>query len=257
MNCFHHAAPSDEKLIGFALDGETFSKEAQSHLAQCEVCQQRIVHYQQSYASLISCCYRSQCPAGIELSLYAAGALSESERLHIANHVIHCPLCSTEVEDTYRFLRTPPVKFSMFSFPPLVPARRIFAMLVKQPEMQLALRNDEWESSWPRQYTSGSVDISLHLSHTNSGEHILLGVLTCTDPDEDVEALTGMLAELYTAPWPAGTTSEQRESLPSLWTQIDDMGNVVFKPVPIGEYVMVIHLPGCEIIVEGLVIDHS
>jgi hypothetical protein len=36
---------------------------------------------------------------------------------------------------------------------------------------------------------------------------------------------------------------------------VDDLGNIVFKPVPAGEYVMIVHLPGRELVVEGLTIE--
>ena len=37
--------------------------------------------------------------------------------------------------------------------------------------------------------------------------------------------------------------------------KIDDLGNVVFKAVSFGEYVMVVHLPTREVVVEGLSIQ--
>jgi len=36
---------------------------------------------------------------------------------------------------------------------------------------------------------------------------------------------------------------------------VDDMGNVIFKPIPAGNYVMVISLLGHEMIIEGLTIE--
>ena len=138
------------------------------------------------------------------------------------------------------------------SFDPSALVRRVFATLVKQPEMQLALRSDASESIWPRQYRAESVNLSLHLSRTSNGEHILLGLLTSTNPDEDVEALADVPTELFTSPW-----SADAQAAPLLRKEVDDMGSVVFTPVPAGEYVMVIHLPGREMIIEGLVIEHS
>jgi len=123
--------------------------------------------------------------------------------------------------------------------------------------MQLALRNDAQERSWPRHYQGEAVDLSLHLSHTSKGNLVLLGILTSADADESVEALTGVATELYAAPWPGETFSGQTEYPPLLQSQVDDMGNIVFKSVPVGEYFMVIHLPGREMIVEGLTIENN
>lgn len=257
MNCLHEAHLSEEKLIGFALDGEALPEDAQHHLEHCARCQQRIAHYQKSHDALVARFYRSQCPAGTDLSLYTMGLLRQKERQRIANHLVDCPLCSIEVEKTYSFIQSWPVPTSVLSpaRSPLV--RRIFAALVSQPQLQLSLRNDAREPPWPRHYQGEAVDLSLNFSHTSKGENVLIGVLTSAEADEDVAALTGIPAELYAAPWPGKTFSEQAGYLPLLCTQIDDMGNIVFKSVPVGEYFMVIHLPGREMIVEGLIIEND
>jgi hypothetical protein len=123
--------------------------------------------------------------------------------------------------------------------------------------MQFALRNDVQERPWPRHYQGEAVDLSLHLSHTSRGDLVLLGILTSADADESIETLTGVPAELYAAPWPGETFSGQVEYPPLLHSQVDDMGNIVFKSVPVGEYFMVIHLPDREMIVEGLTIENN
>jgi anti-sigma factor RsiW len=257
MDCLHDAAPSDEQLIGFALDGEALPEDAQEHLAHCTVCQQRIAHYQKSYTSLATHLYRSQCPPGMDLSLYAMDLLSPKERKRIANHVADCPLCSAEIEETYSFMQSWPAAVAVHSPARLPLVRRIFATLVPQPQMQFALRNDAQEQPWPRHYQGEAVGLSLHLSRTSRDELVLLGILTSTDADEDVEELTGVPAELYAAPWPGENFCGQAEYPPLQHSQVDDMGNIVFKSVPIGEYFMVIHLPGREMIVEGLTIENN
>lgn len=257
MDCLQDVAPSDEQLIGFVLDGEALTEDAQDHLAHCAVCQQRTAHYQKSYTSLVTHLYRSQCPTGMDLSLYAMDLLSQKEHQRIANHVADCPLCRTEIEETSSFMQSWPSKAATHSpsRPPLI--HRIFAALVPQPQMWLALRNDAQERSWPRHYQAETVDLSLHLSHTSRGDIVLLGILTSADADESVEALTGVAAELYAAPWPGETFSGQVECPPLQHSQVDDLGNIVFKSVPVGEYFMVIHLPGREMIVEGLTIENN
>lgn len=253
MDCLHDVAPSDEGLLGFVLDGEILSADAQSHLEHCAVCQRRMKQYQKGHASLLVRFYRSQCPTGTDLSLYAVDLLPQQERLHIANHLIECPLCKAEVEEARHFMQTRPTP--SFALPPLV--RRILATLVPQLEPRPALRNDGQPPSWPRQYRAETVDLSLHLSSTSGGEHVLLGILTCADPEEDAEDLAGASVELYAAPWSGGTSNSQPESLPLLRTSIDDMGSVVLSPIPVGTYVMVIHLPGREMIIEDLVIGQN
>src|ERR1700680_4513262 len=131
MDCLHDTAPTDEELIGFALDDEPLSPEAQGHLEQCEVCQQRLARYQQTNANLVARLYRSQCPSGTELSFYSGGGLLPEDRQRIASHLMDCPLCMAEVEETRRFLQAQSNEFPVPAFSPRALVRRIFATLVK------------------------------------------------------------------------------------------------------------------------------
>jgi hypothetical protein len=252
MDCLNSIAPTDEQLLAFALDGDTLSETTRNHLEQCQTCQRRLARYEQAYTYLLSHLYRSQCPSGEQLSLYCAGLLPDEDRINIANHVLDCPLCAIEVAETRSFLQEQDIELPVSSFSPRALARRIFATRVMRPQLQFAVRGDESEAAWPRQYKAESVDISLHLSRTSSGEHMLLGILTSTDLAESVEALEGIPAELYSAPWPPPENGDKTAATPLLRTQVDDLGNIVFRPVPAGEYVMVIYLPNRELVIEGL-----
>ncbi|HET8853514.1 MAG TPA: hypothetical protein VFN02_13410 [Ktedonobacteraceae bacterium] len=252
MDCLYPLAPDDEELLRFALDGEAVSEEVRRHLEQCTTCQQRLARYKKAHSFLVSHLYRSQCPSGTELSLYCAGFLPEDQRITIANHILDCPLCAAEAEDTRQFLAEtvdllPSDPLPLHALNGFV--RRIFATLVRQ-QAQLVVRGDTDPAAWPRQYRADSTDLSLHLSRASSGAFMLLGILT--DPRESIEAFKGTLAELYPA---AGGKNASRAEKPLLSEQVDDLGNIVFNAVPVGEYVMIVHLPGREMIVEGLTIE--
>jgi hypothetical protein len=255
MDCLNSIAPTDEELISFALDGEALSEEARTHLEQCETCQKRLADYEQINAYLVSHLYRSQCPTGEQLSFYCADLLPEDERMSIAKHVLDCPLCAAEVAETRKFLHVQDVELPSPSLTPRSLVRRIFATRVVRPQPQFAVRGEFSETSWPRQYKAESVDVSLHLSRTSSGEHMLLGILTSTNPVESVEALEGVPAELYRKPLPLAADDDRSSATPLLHTQVDDLGNLVFKPVPAGDYVMVIYLPDREMVIDGLTIE--
>lgn len=255
MDCLNSIAPTDEELISLALDEETLPEETNNHLQQCEICQQRLARYKQVNTYLLSHLYRSQCPSGEELSLYCADLLPADERVRIANHVKDCPLCTNEVTETRQFLRTLEVELPASSWSPRALLRPIFATRVIRTQPQFAVRGDNSEATWPRQYKAESVDLSLHLSLTSKGERMLLGILTSVDPTESVEALEGVSAELYIAPWPLATNGDKPGALPFLRTEVSDLGHIVFKPIPTGEYVMVIYLPHRELIIENLVIE--
>jgi hypothetical protein len=256
MDCLNSKAPTDEELISFALDDEALPAEANNHLQQCETCQKRLARYKQVNTYLLSHLYRSLCPSGEELSLYCADLMPEEDRIRIANHVLDCPLCTNEVAETRKFLRTLDVELPVSSFSPRALLRPIFATRVMRTQPQFAMRGgDTSETSWPRQYKAESVDLSLHLSFTSSGERMLLGILTSADPNESVDALEGVTAELYTAPGPLSTNGDKPTAPPLLHTQVDDLGHIVFKPVPNGQYVLIIYLPKRELVIEDITIE--
>src|SRR5258708_17554941 len=253
MDCQNSIAPTDEELLSFALDGEALPDAARTQLEQCATCQQRLARYEQASAYLISHLYRSQCPTGEQISLYCADLLPENERTRIATHVLECPLCAAEVEDTRRFLQVSDIELPVPSLSPRNLVRRIFATRVVRPQLQFAVRGDAPETTCPRQFKAESVDLSLHLSRTSSGEPMLLGILTSTDPAESVDALEGVPAELYNAPLPVNGDEPSAE--PLLRTQADDLGNIVFKPGSPGAYALITHLPNREMIIDGLTIE--
>ena len=263
MDCKDPIAPDDEKLLRFALDGEALSEETQDHIERCETCKQHLARYRQANTFLLSHLYRSECPTGEELSMYCAGYdyLPQEERIRIANHILDCPLCAVEAEETRKFLRVQDISLPVPTFSPRAIVRRIFATRVPRTQAQFVVRGERLEATWPRQYRAESVDLSLHLSRTSTGEFMLLGILTSADPAESVEAFEGIAAELYVAPGPVensstnGTGSKKAAVSPLLSTSVDNLGNIVFKPVPTGEYVMIVHLPGRELVVEGLGIE--
>ena len=94
---------------------------------------------------------------------------------------------------------------------------------------------------------------------------MLLGIITSSDPFKTLNAFEGMTVDLYVAPGPLAEASgairdrqgTDRTISPLFSTTIDEVGNIFFEEVPPGNYVMILHLPGQEMIVEGLSIDHS
>ncbi|HEY6542343.1 MAG TPA: hypothetical protein VIZ18_15470 [Ktedonobacteraceae bacterium] len=255
MDCFLENAPTDEELLAYALDDEVLSQRAMQHLEQCEVCQQKVARYRQTNANLVARLYRTQCPDTTELSFYSIGgeALSPERRQQIASHVLECPLCMAEVEETRHFMAGP-IEFPVPAFSPRALVRRIFATPIKRQQL-LVVRGDEQDAAWPRWYKAEAVDLSLHLSRTSSGEHMLLGILTSSAPAEGVDALQSVLAELHKAPLPVASNGAVPKTPPFLQTRVDDMGNIVFKPVPAGTYTMILRLPGREVTVERLLIE--
>ena len=252
MDCLHSMAPSDEELLSFALGEEPLPEEAKGHLEQCTICQERLARYRETHSFLVSHLYRHSCPDATQLSFYCADLLPPDEKMHIANHLLQCPLCAAEVAETRRFLAGELLPEPLpISLPAKV--RRVFATLVRQ-QAQLVVRGEQ-SDAWPRQYRADSVDISLHLSRSSTGDYILLGIMTSVDTEENVDAFTGVQANLYKAAVFSTMTSKYDLRVsPLLSTEVDDIGNIVFSAIPAGEYALEISLPDASVIIDGLTI---
>ncbi len=256
----HALAPSNEELMSVAYNEGTLPAEERAHLEQCSICQQRLAIYMRTNALLRAKLYRRLCPSAVDLNYYCLGMVPEERRISIASHLLDCPLCADEVAE----IRTLQAAFD--PFPPAMPSlgagmRRIFANLVVS-QAQLVTRSNLPGTGWPRQYRAEAIDLSLHLSRAGKREMVLLGIISSTDPGEQLGAFEKVTAELYALPGPLlvaheGDQSNERTVTPLLSTQVDKLGNIVFRPVPMGEYVMIIHLPDRDIVIEGLTVEHE
>ncbi len=260
MDCLHSMAPNDEELLSYALDDESLLPEVRAHLGECVNCQQRLVDYKDLNTLLISRLYRSECPSAMDLNFFCEQLLPSNKMRRIDRHLRQCPLCATEVTDIQQMLVTFGLSLGpvpLCTTPPM--HQRIVASLILM-HSPVVTRNEAPARLWPRHYRADSINISLHLSHGSKGEIILLGLLTRDAPDASVDAFEGALAELYEAVHPVKGQDEpmaNNKSMeqPILSTLVDDLGNLVFKDVPAGAYLMIVHLPDVELVIEGLTIE--
>ncbi|HEX7735116.1 MAG TPA: hypothetical protein VF458_09635 [Ktedonobacteraceae bacterium] len=256
-DCTHTSAPTDEELLQFALEADSLPAEKRLHLENCPTCQRRIGEYQHFDDALVARFYRRFCPDGARLTLYCENSLPPDEQSQVAVHVLDCPLCALEVAHTRRFLREVPAE--------LAPAstlagtlRRTFGVLTRQqaqPAREIVTRGETGEGTgktWPRQYRIDSIDLSLHLARATNGEQMLLGILTSADDTEQVNVFEGAVAELYAGRLFADLAPEET---PQAQTLINDLGNLLFQPVSNGEYLLLIHLPGQDLLIEQITID--
>ncbi len=254
MNCSNSMAPTTEELIHFVLDGTLLSKDAQAHLTSCRVCQTRMARLQRVEPFLVSQLYRKECPDVTQLHYYCLNQLPLDKAIHTRRHVEYCPLCAREVRDIKRIL----TEISPSPNPPLTQIRAIIASLVPwQPQLVTRSASPEIsESGWPRQYRADSVNISLHLSRSSTGDFMLLGLFTSDNPAESIEMFEDVPVDLYAVI--AGTKLlEEQLTTPLMSSRVDDLGNVAFKAVPEGEYTMVVRLPSTKVIITELRINHD
>lgn len=277
-DCLNPMAPNDEELMRYALDGEVLSEEAKKHLDTCPICQQRVALYTGANTFLTSRLYRSVCPSPTKLTDYCApvalNLLSNDERMHIADHANTCPLCSAEISSMRHDLATADLfpepehtgLAAVLSFSPQATIRRLVATLQTQ-RPQLVTRSSESpnsanggttsDASWPKHYKADTLDISLHLSRSSNGETMLLGLFTSTDTRQNTEAFEGCAVDLYPHPVAEQAMQNGQATTPLLTTKVDDLGNIVFKAVPIGIYSLLVHLPDIEITIEGINVEQA
>jgi hypothetical protein len=90
----------------------------------------------------------------------------------------------------------------------------------------------------------------------------LIVLVTHTDSVEGVGTIEGLAAELYRRPEPQASGTESsglscQAEIPLLRSQVDDIGNIVFRAVPEGEYVLIVHVPESDLIIEELTIEQT
>lgn len=251
INCPDMLAPADEDLLGLVYHEGVLSTQEQRHFDQCSTCQERLASYSGMHDALLVKLLRGLCPSAVQLNYYCLSMVPEEERVRIAMHLLDCPTCADEAAEIRR------VQAAFEPFPEARPSlggaiRRILATLVvQQAKPVLVTRSETLATGWPRQYQAEMLDLSLHLSRQANGETMLLGILTSSDPAATVDTFEGVKAELYIAPGPLNAEAD-KDALPLLTAQVDEIGNLLLEPVPTGAYTMILRLPGQEIVIEGL-----
>jgi hypothetical protein len=92
------------------------------------------------------------------------------------------------------------------------------------------------------------------------GEYVLIVIISYTDSADSVDTLEGAKAELYRAPYLPGNESNDmswQAETPLMRSQVDEIGNIVFNAVPVGEYVLIVHVPESDLIIEDLTIGEE
>lgn len=254
MDQSHVMALNDEDLFDNALEEDSLPETAKAHLERCEICQQRLDRLKHFNATL-GRLYRSQCPDGMQLSLYCEELLPSEGRTRIAAHILQCPQCRMDVATTRSFISNTSLALEPVLPSPLASVRSIFATLMRQ-QPQLVTRNGGKSArmGWPRQYRADNIDLSLHLTRASSGACMLLGILTSADESENVDSFEGAHVELHSTPL-VEPVEENYATAAGHVAMVDDLGNIVFSAVQAGTYTMTLRLPGRDILVEGLDID--
>ena len=80
---------------------------------------------------------------------------------------------------------------------------------------------------------------------------MLLGILTSIN--ESVDTFEGNNAELYSVPYIADIEQAPLQN-PLRRTQLDDLGNIVFPSVPLGNYTLIIHLAEQDVVIEQITV---
>jgi hypothetical protein len=266
ISCTNQLAPGDEELFAYITDDELLNEENLSHLQSCPICQQRLKDYRDLHQRMLSRLYRADCPEPTELMLYIEHLLSFDEVSTINTHLQTCRLCSEEVAE----MRAGLANFNPF---PEIPLREriltilregmkiFFAQLTTQTRLlgregkEMVLRQDASAPlpSWPLHYQAGQYKLSFQLKRIQRDSLRLIGMFEDLSL-EQIQPLKGVAVDLYHAfPLDANEEEAFEETLPPLMsTTVDEEGNFLFSAIAPGNYLVVLRLPGIELIVEGL-----
>jgi hypothetical protein len=271
-HCLNLMAPDDEELLASIFGEETLDEARKHHIEQCSTCQQRLKDYQQTHATLLSGLYRTFCPSPTLLSLYCENKLPTDQESLITTHLSECLLCSDEIAD----LRDELDHFNPFPFSSRRPApepgpesfwhllkegMKVFvAQLVTQPPgIALDLRKlheDPSAAIWPWRYEVEPYHLAFQPRRRHNDIQ-LIGMFENMTPAQ-LKALEGAAVDLYDATPPRAITESEpsathkEQQQPVLSTTLDDLGNFSFAAVPPGSYLVIVHLPDTELVVEGL-----
>ncbi len=263
MNCPHATAPNDEELVSCALDEEPLTGKAKEHLEHCPVCQQRLASYERTNRLLLARLYRSQCPGVTLLNHYCAGMLPPDDAITIVQHLQGCPLCAQEVEEIRRILADfDPSCIAATTLPLYAAPLRIVASPVSWQSLPFSAMNGGSGApptgSWPRRYRAAALHISLHLSHTEDGKFMLLGILSSVSSNGCNGVLAGRSVDLFRLPDEQNLQPEGADaSKPLVTDTVDALDTIVFTALPAGTYTMIMHMPAGDIIIPGLTIEYS
>lgn len=249
-------APDDDELFAYALGDEMLDEEKLQHLQLCSICQKRFRNYQHLDKKYLSYFYRALCPDSTRLILYCKDALPANEKSEVDEHLGQCFLCADEVRD----IRYELARFTLFPEPGSHPFQRFVSstlrLLIAQPVFQrseMVLRQASSETSWPWRYQAQGFTLSFQLWHTEKDQLKLIGFFeNCTE--EQLTMLGGVAVDLYrvlsSQDAPRDQLAGQEESVAS--TTVDDLGNFAFASLLPGNYLLVVHLPDAELVVDGL-----
>ncbi len=227
--CSNGEAPNDEELLAYVVEDETINEERMRHLEHCPMCQQRLKDSQHTHKRMLSLLYRTLCPEPQQLILYCEHVLPADEV-----HFTPFP----EQLGTDPLLKI--IKEGM---------KRLFAQPITQQETAMVLRGESSAPLWPLRYQLGEFKLSFQPSRAQNDKMKLIGFFEELSP-EQLQTLEGVGADLYHAP--LSNTNEGEQQQPIMSTTVDDVGNFVFTAVSPGNYIVMIHLPDTELIVEGL-----
>jgi hypothetical protein len=271
-HCLNLMAPDDEELLASIFGEETLDEARKQHIQHCSTCQQRLKDYQQTHATLLSGLYRTFCPSPTLLSLYCENKLPTDQESLITTHLSECLLCSDEIAD----LRGELHHFNPFPFssrqPAPEPGPESFWHLLKEgmkvfvaqfvtpsPGIALDLRKLHEDPSapiWPWRYEVEPYHLAFQPRRIHNDIQ-LIGMFENMTPAQ-LKALEGAAVDLYDATPPRAITESEpsdthkEQHQPVLSTTLDDLGNFSFAAVPPGSYLVIIHLPDTELVVEGL-----
>jgi len=263
MECSKPGTIRDQDFIAY-LEGEFVQSAIVQHFAQCQHCSSLLMAYRNIELKLASRLYRQDCPSNQILGEYQMGLLDDQQASEIRSHLSLCLLCVAEVATLTKFLANDPmfIEIARLSSSSLnhhvsvqgttnildhsrsqsrAHVQRIQASLLPDRH-NFVLRNDlsSQDAQWPRCYTAGDVDISLHVERKISRKELFQLVGFVARKDTRPETLEGTLVQLSSPTNEIATQS------------IDELGNFLFSSLAPTTYLLELCFPENIIVIDQL-----
>lgn len=231
-NCISPDLVTEDDLQAYA-QGEILPEIA-AHVADCLVCQEKVITYRQLYSNVQSFLWRQDCPPVEILQDFQAGYLAEKKN-SIEAHIAVCPHCQAELSEFTPLKDEEDDKSVRVLVEQLLSNVRLVIGQLVQPVdgLRPALRGETREVLL---FEAGETAVSLNVEPTENNCFTLHGQLLTT------QAFTGK-ARL--------TTPYQ----PALESTLSPTGTFSLSSIPSGHYQLTITLPEQQIVLPALSIE--
>jgi hypothetical protein len=237
--CIDPQTVTPDSLLMY-LDGEA-PAEVSQHVAACPACAAEAASLNRLQEQLGAALFRFDCPPSQVLGEYAIDLVTPEDRTSVAQHVVDCPRCTSELRSMREFLVADDLLLPARSGVAAGLRRIVASLFPPAPALAPAVALRGSASATAQTYRAGDLTLTLGPGlQTRSGRGSLMGLLVhdSGDPEEFAGSVARLLA-------PTGASIE---------AEIDELGNFAFDDLQPDTYRLELHVGDVVIEVEDVAV---